>query len=80
VTGLVVREGLRAVFVGLAAGALVGIGAAQALRAALFGLSPLDPVAFAGMASLILVSSLIAVWRTARRAARVEPMAALRAD
>ena len=65
-------------------GIAIGIGAASALtrrlQALLFETSPLDPVAFVAVATLSAAVSLLASWLPARRAARVEPAIALRAE
>jgi len=58
----------------------LGAAAAQLLRSLLFGVSPLDPVAFGGAAILFGVVSLAASYLPARRATRVDPMRALRAE
>jgi len=65
-------------------GVALGIGAASALtrrlQALLFETSPLDPVVFGGVAVMLGLVSLLASWLPARRAARVEPAMALRAE
>jgi macrolide transport system ATP-binding/permease protein len=78
VFALVMREGLRLLAVGLAAG-LVGAGlAARALSALLLGVRPLDPVTFGAVAALMTAVALLACLVPARRAARVDPIVALR--
>ena len=52
----------------------------RVLETLLFGVSALDPVTFLGVAILLLVAVLIACYAPARRAARVDPIAALRAE
>ena len=65
-------------------GALLGIGAAVALtrrlQALLFETSPLDPLVFVAVSTLLVGVCLLASWLPARRAARIEPLAALRAE
>ena len=65
-------------------GAVVGIGAAVALtrrlQALLFETSPLDPLVFVAVSTLLVGICLLASWLPARRAARIEPLAALRAE
>ena len=78
IVGMVLREGI-----GLAlAGALIGIGVAllvgRAMSALLFGIRPEDPVTLLGAAGLCVLVALIGCVRPALRAARVEPMTALR--
>jgi ABC-type lipoprotein release transport system permease subunit len=42
--------------------------------------SPLDPIAFAAVAAIVLLSALAAIYRPARRASRIDPGVTLRAD
>ena len=80
VLGLVIRQGLVLTAMGVGLGLAAGAAGAQVLRSLLFGVSPLDPVAFGGAALLFGVVSLAASYLPARRAARVDPMRALRAE
>jgi putative ABC transport system permease protein len=77
---LVVGEGLALAF----AGGLLGVGAAFALSrglgALLFETAPGDPATYAGMAAVVLGAALLAGVLPARRAMRVDPAVALRAD
>jgi putative ABC transport system permease protein len=77
---LVARDGLRAVAFGSAAGVLLAAGVSWAIREVLYGVSPLDPIAFAGTAALVLVAAAAGMYRPAARAARVDPATALRND
>jgi predicted permease len=77
---LAIREGLRLVAIGIGAGCLLAIAAGIVARRVLFGLAPLEPVALLGGPLLFLGVALLATWIPARRAARVDPMVALRAD
>ena len=78
VLGLILRESGRPVFVGLIVGVLSAAGAAQLLRALLFGMSTLDPLSFAGVGVLFALISILAAYLPARRATTVDPMVALR--
>ena len=65
---------------GLAVGIVLALAAGFALRGSLYGLSPLDPAAYAVVLVLLSASALVACWLPARRAAAVDPMVALRQD
>ena len=77
---LVIRQGLVLTAIGVGLGLAAGAAGAQLLRSLLFGVSALDPLAFGGAALLFGVVSLAASYLPARRAARVDPMLALRAE
>lgn len=77
---LVIRQGLVLTAIGVLLGLAAGAAAAQVLRSLLFGVSALDPIAFGGAALLFGLVSLAASYLPARRAARVDPMRALRAE
>jgi putative ABC transport system permease protein len=78
IVGMVVGRGARLVAAGLLVG-LVGAWSLSALlRGLLFGISPRDTATFAVVPALLASVALMAAWLPARRAARVEPMEALR--
>jgi putative ABC transport system permease protein len=77
---LVIRQGMVLTAIGVGLGLAAGAGGAQVLRSLLFGVSALDPVAFGGAALLFAAVSLAASYLPARRATRVDPMIALRAE
>ena len=77
---LVLRQGLALTAVGVAIGAVAAAILAQLIRSLLFGIRPLDPVSFAAAAVLLTLVAALAAAGPARRAARVDPMLALRAD
>ena len=80
VVGLFVSEGMRAIGAGLAGGVVLALAASQILRAMLVGLSPFDPITYAMTLAFFGTVALLACWLPARRAARIEPMVALRGE
>ena len=80
VVALFVRDAGRLIAWGIALGLAVGIPVTFLVRAALFGLSPIDPVSFAGTSLTLLLVGLLAALIPARRAARVDPLLALREE
>lgn len=77
---LVLADGLRAILPGLAVGAAAAAGLTRAMRGALFGVSPLDPLSFGTAALVLAACALLACYAPARRATRVDPLVALRHD
>ena len=75
---MVLRHGLRLGAIGIGLGLATGLGAGRALSSLLFQVSPTDPLAMAGGALLLLAMALLASYIPARRAAQLDPMAALR--
>jgi len=78
--GLVLRQGARPATLGIGAGLLLAAAAGQFLRRYLFGVAALDPVAVSTAALVLAAVALAACLLPARRAARVDPIAALRED
>jgi predicted permease len=76
----VLGQGLRLAAAGVALGTLAGWGTAGALRAILFETRPTDAATFAGVATLLLAVAAAASALPARRAARLDPVAALRSE
>ena len=74
----VVRDGMRPALVGLGAGALVAYGGARLLTSVLYGISPMDPLAFLGGTGLLALAALVASVIPARAALGISPMEALR--
>jgi len=75
---LVLREGLKLAFIGCVIGLIASLGLTRVIQALLFAVSPSDPFTFAASGLLLLAVTLIACWLPGRRAARVDPMVALR--
>jgi predicted permease len=78
VLGLVVRQGLQLVILGTAVGVAGALALTQVLRSLLYEISATDPWTFSGAALLLVTVALLACYVPARRAARVDPMVALR--
>ncbi|HEY3624718.1 MAG TPA: ABC transporter permease, partial [Terracidiphilus sp.] len=76
---LVIIEGFRLVLAGVAGGLAVSLLLGRAVEAELWpGVKPYDPVTLASTVLLLLATGVLACWIPARRAARVDPMVALR--
>ena len=75
---MVLGRGLVLAAAGLLAGLIAAFWLTRLLRALLAGVAPADPLTFAGIALLLLLAALAACWAPARRAARIEPIVALR--
>ena len=75
---LILGQGLALVAVGGVIGITVALASGRVLRAYLFGVSSTDPATFIAVALVLATVALFACWLPARRAARVNPMEALR--
>ena len=80
VLGLVLREGLVIITAGLIVGLAGALALTRLLQALLFGVSPTDPLTFVVVAAVLTVVALVATLLPARRAARVDPLPALRTE
>jgi len=77
---MVVRQGLTLVLIGLAIGVFGALAAGRVLSSYLYQTAPRDPLIFAGVAALFILSGVIACLIPARRATTVDPLIALRAE
>jgi len=80
VVRMVVGGGLAQAGLGLAIGTVLAFGATRALGSLLFGVRAADPLTFGTVAALLIAVALAAGWLPARRAARVDPVEALRSE
>ena len=75
---LIMKQGMSLALIGLSAGLLIGFGAARLMVKLLFGVNPSDPLTFAGVLILLGAVAALACYIPARRAAKVDPLVALR--
>jgi predicted permease len=80
ILALFLRHGMRMVAVGVAVGLVAALALTRAMQALLFQVSPTDARVFAGVTLALSVVALAAAFLPARRATRLEPTAALRAE
>lgn len=78
VTRHIVARGLRVGLAGIVAGLLLSLAATRGLSSQLYGIQPTDPATYAAVAGILLLVVLLASYIPARRAARVDPLVALR--
>jgi putative ABC transport system permease protein len=77
---IVVGNGMTLTLIGLLTGFVVSLGAVRLLRTMLYGVSMYDPWTFAAGALVLALAAFLACYLPARRAARLDPMVALRAE
>ena len=77
---LVVGQGMWLAGLGVALGVVAALAGARVLRALLFGVGPSDPVSFGIAIAVLGAAAFLACYGPARRAARIDPMTALRAE
>ena len=75
---LILRQGVAMALAGVGLGMILSLGLTRLMSSQLFGVTPHDPLTFAGVGLLLIAVSLVACFVPALRAARVDPMAALR--
>jgi ABC-type antimicrobial peptide transport system permease subunit len=80
VMGMVVRQGAVLAVMGIVAGLGLAYGLTRLMSSILFNVSPTDPLTFGTVAGGLLAVALLASYLPARRAAKVDPIVALRAE
>jgi ABC-type antimicrobial peptide transport system permease subunit len=80
VQSMILREGAAMIAVGVTLGLLIGLGLGQALAGMLYEVSPFDPVTFVVAPTVLAIVAVVACYLPARRATRVNPLKALRAE
>jgi len=77
---MIMREGSIMLFAGVALGLLLAMATAKILSGILYEVGALDPIAFTVAPLILITAALIATWLPARRATRIDPAQALRAE
>lgn len=80
VMSMVVRQGTILALIGIVIGTGIALGVTRGLARFLFGVSPFDPMTFSGVAVVLFLAGLTATFFPARRATKVDPVVALRAE
>jgi ABC-type antimicrobial peptide transport system permease subunit len=77
---LIIRQGLRLALGGVALGLITAFGLTRVLAGFLHGVSTTDPLTFALIPALLIAVALLACYLPARRATKVDPLAAIRGE
>lgn len=80
IVALLVTGGARLAVAGIAIGTVLSVWLARGLAAQLYGVTPAEPIVIAGAALLLLAVAVLATYLPARRATRIDPMLAVRAE
>jgi ABC-type antimicrobial peptide transport system permease subunit len=76
----VIRQGMRLALIGCTLGVILAVALTRVVSSLLYGVTPTDPLTFALTALLLGTVAFVSCWLPARRAARVDPMVALRCE
>jgi predicted permease len=80
VEAMILRQGGAVAVAGATIGVMVALASSRLIASLLYGITPRDPSVFVGTTLMLLIVSALACWLPARRAARLSPLDALRAD
>jgi putative ABC transport system permease protein len=77
---MILGEALRLALAGVGLGLLAAIALTRAIKSLLYGVGAIEPLTFASVSALLALVALVACYLPARRAAKTDPMVALRLD
>jgi ABC-type antimicrobial peptide transport system permease subunit len=80
VLSLIISQGMKLALAGVAIGVAAALALTRVLRSLLYGITTTDPATFAVVFALLIAVAFLACWLPAWRAARIEPMEALRCE
>jgi ABC-type antimicrobial peptide transport system permease subunit len=80
ISTMVIREGLALTAIGVAVGIVAALAAGSVVASLLFGVTPRDPTTLGGVVVVLAAVAMLASWLPARRAARVDPLVAMRGE
>jgi ABC-type antimicrobial peptide transport system permease subunit len=80
ISTMVIREGLALTALGAGLGIVAALAAGSVVASLLFGVTPRDPITLAGVVVVLAAVAMLASWLPARRAARVDPLVAMRGE
>jgi ABC-type antimicrobial peptide transport system permease subunit len=80
VATMIIVHAIRIAAIGITLGIIAALGLSQLMSGLVFGVTPRDPLVFAGVALLLALTALLAVSLPALRASRIDPLQALRSE
>lgn len=80
VTSMILRQGIVLALGGVLAGLVIAFGVSRTVRSLVYDVSPTDPWTYVAVSAVLLLTAALSSWLPARRAARLDPVRAIRAE